>query len=178
MNFELDPVDEIAVVAEGEPGQRRFFLVGRGRGQVVTLACEKFLVQGLVTRIGQLLQTQGQKAEEGGAGEASLTPNEPRWAVGELGIGFHQDRKMFVIVAREAAAGEAGEPGEPGPESQALEADRSTLRLWLSPDQLRAFSQQAQKVLSSGRPTCQHCGLPIDPAGHPCPAANGARPIF
>ena len=25
---------------------------------------------------------------------------------------------------------------------------------------------------------CNRCGLPIDPAGHPCPAANGSRPIF
>ncbi len=174
MNFELDPVEEIAVVAEGEPGRRRFFLVTQGHGQAVTLACEKFHVQGLVTRIGQLLEAQGMKAEEGAAKAGELKPEEPRWAIGEIGIGYHEDRKMFVIVAREAGAAEAGEAAA----SEPAEDDRSTLRLWLSPNQLRAFSQQAQHTLSAGRPTCQHCGLPIDPAGHPCPAANGARPIF
>ena len=174
MNFELDPVDEIAVVAEGEPGQRRFFLVSRGAGQVVTLACEKFHVQGLITRIGQLLEAQGLKAEEGTT-ESGLKADEPRWAIGELGIGYHQDRRMFVIVAREVGEAGAEETAEPSP---AEEGDRATLRLWLSLDQLRAFSRQAQHVLTAGRPLCRHCGLPIDPAGHPCPAANGARPIF
>ena len=56
-----------------------------------------------------------------------------------------------------------------------------SLERWLrgaDPGGARAFSRQAEQVLSGGRPVCTYCGLPIDPAGHPCPASNGSRPIF
>ena len=44
--------------------------------------------------------------------------------------------------------------------------------------QAAEFSKQAEGVLTSGRPLCPRCGLPMDAAGHPCPVKNGARPIF
>jgi hypothetical protein len=37
--FELDPVDRIAVAAVGRPGERRFFLLAKGAGRTLTLAC-------------------------------------------------------------------------------------------------------------------------------------------
>jgi uncharacterized repeat protein (TIGR03847 family) len=39
----------------------------------------------------------------------------------------------------------------------------------------RAFSKRAQAVVAAGRPPCQFCGNPLDPAGHLCPRANGFR---
>ena len=39
----------------------------------------------------------------------------------------------------------------------------------------RAFSERAQTVVAAGRPPCQFCGNPLDPAGHLCPRANGFR---
>src|SRR5439155_26129413 len=49
--FELDPVDDIAVVAVGQPGQRRFFLLAKGRGRTLTLTCEKAQIQALIVRL-------------------------------------------------------------------------------------------------------------------------------
>jgi uncharacterized repeat protein (TIGR03847 family) len=161
--FELDPVDDIAVAAVGEPGQRRFFLLAKGRGRTLTLTCEKAQIQALIVRVHQMLEAQGIEVAERAAGDGALSPGDPEWQVGEMGLGYHEARKMFVLVASE--------------DSPAAE-DAPSIRFWLSHQQVVAFSKQAENVLTAGRPLCPRCGLPMDPAGHPCPVLNGARPIF
>jgi|SRR5207249_6789318 len=163
-SYDMRPVDAIGVATEGEPGQRRFFLQVVAAGKAVTLACEKFHIQGLVQRIEQLLEARGAKLEPA-APAPPAGPLQPTWAVAELGLGFNESKSLFVIVAREAVTdGDA--------------AGAATARFWLDERQLRGLAKQAEQVLSAGRPLCQFCGLPVDPAGHPCPAANGSRPIF
>lgn len=165
--FELDPVDHIAVAAVGQPGQRQFFLLARGAGRTLTLACEKSQIQALIVRLQQMMAAQGLAAEEHAAVESTLKPGEPEWQVGEMGLGYHDDRRMFVLVASQGATGE-----------EASGDDAPSVRFWLSHKQVVAFSKQAETVLTAGRPLCPRCGLPMDPAGHPCPVNNGARPIF
>jgi uncharacterized repeat protein (TIGR03847 family) len=165
--FELDPVDRIAVAAVGNPGERRFFLVATGSGRQLTLSCEKSQVQALLLRLNQMMEAQGippvEKATEAGA----LVPGDPEWQVGEMGLGYHEARRMFVLVASQGSAGEEGQSD-----------DAPSIRFWLSHEQVGAFSKQAESILTAGRPLCPRCGLPMDPAGHPCPVSNGARPIF
>jgi uncharacterized repeat protein (TIGR03847 family) len=168
--YELDPVDRIAVAAVGEPGQRRFFLLASGSGQTLTLGCEKSQIQALIVRLRQMLEAQQIEAPDEGAAEVSSPePGDPSWQIGEMGLGYHEARKMFVLVASQGAAGE---------EAEAPADDAPSVRFWLSHDQVIEFSRQAESVLSAGRPLCPRCGLPMDPAGHPCPVMNGARPIF
>lgn len=165
--YELDPVDRIAVVAVGQPGQRQFFLLARGAGRQLTLTCEKSQIQALVVRLKQMIEAQGIQAAENPPEAAALEPGEPEWQVGELGLGYHDARQMFVLVASQTAAGD-----------EASEADAPSVRFWLSHDQVVAFAKQVETVLTSGRPLCPRCGLPMDPSGHPCPVSNGARPVF
>ena len=165
--FELDPVDRIAVAAVGQPGQRQFFLLASGAGRTLTLTCEKSQIQALLVRLQQMIAGQGLEAVEPATGGAGLEPGEPEWQVGELGLGYHEDRRMFVLVASEGAAGEEG-----------ASDDAPSIRFWLSHQQVVTFSKQAEAVLTAGRPLCPRCGLPMDPSGHPCPVSNGARPIF
>jgi uncharacterized repeat protein (TIGR03847 family) len=166
--FELDPVDQIAVAAVGQPGQRQFFLLASGAGRTLTLACEKSQIQALLVRLQQMIETQGVEAAEATVPASALQPGEPEWQVGEMGLGYHEDRRMFVLVASRGAAGEESGSAEDAP----------SVRFWLSHQQVVAFSKQAETVLTAGRPLCPRCGLPMDPAGHPCPVNNGARPIF
>lgn len=168
--IELDPVDLLAVATVGLPGQRRFFLRAARGAEQVTLACEKFHIQGLVARVQQLLDSHGLGTElDVGPTPAVRGDLEPAWTVGELGLGFHEAKGKFVVVAREATEEEPVEGAEP---------PGAVARFWARPAQMRAFARQAEQVLRSGRPTCTYCGLPIDPGGHPCPASNGSRPIF
>lgn len=171
-NFDLDPVETLAVGTEGAPGSRRFFLRATSGTSEVTLACEKFHIQGLVARIGELLTSHGLDSEEEvqpmpEAGQ----PGSTAWTIGELGLGYHENRQLFVLVAREAA--KAAEE-----ETEGATAEPATARFWATPQQVRAFAQQAEQVLAAGRPPCPYCGLPVDPSGHPCPASNGSRPIL
>ena len=175
--YELDPVDQIAISAVGEPGRRRFFLLATGSGRTLTLGCEKSQIQALILRLRQMLEGQ-QIASPGQSADATPngpTPGEPEWQIGEMGLGYHEARHMFVLVASEGAAGEGAEAAVT---TTAPSGDAPSVRFWLSPDQVAAFSRQAESVLAAGRPLCPRCGLPIDPAGHPCPVMNGARPIF
>jgi uncharacterized repeat protein (TIGR03847 family) len=173
--YELDPVDLIAVAAVGEPGQRRFYLLATGSGRQLTLGCEKSQIQALITRLNEMLEAQQlEPAEDTPAAPDAPAPGEPEWQIGEMGLGYHEARKMFVLVASEGATGEEGTAEA----SSEPPADAPSVRFWLSADQVVAFSRQAQSVLSAGRPLCPRCGLPMDPAGHPCPVMNGARPIF
>ena len=165
--YELDPVDRIAVAAVGEPGQRQFFLLATGSGRQLTLACEKSQIQALLVRLQQMLEAQGIEAPENAKPSAGFEPGEPEWRVGEMGLGYHEARRMFVLVASQGSSGEEGQPD-----------DAPSVRFWLSHEQVGAFSKQAETVLTAGRQLCPRCGLPMDPAGHPCPVSNGARPIF
>jgi uncharacterized repeat protein (TIGR03847 family) len=114
-----------------------------------------------------MIATQGIEAAAPAAADSGLQPGEPEWQVGEMGLGYHEDRHMFVLVASQGAAGEEG-----------VVDDAPSVRFWLSHKQVLSFSKQAETVLGAGRPLCPRCGLPMDPAGHPCPVSNGARPIF
>ena len=158
------------MAAIGEPGQRKFFLLASGQGRTLTLACEKSQLQALIARLGQMMESQGIEAE-GHAAAAGLQPGEPEWQIGEMGLGYHEGRRMFVLVASESQAAEEGAP-------PAEQDDAPSVRFWLNHRQAADFSVQAQQVIAAGRPLCPRCGLPMDPAGHPCPAMNGARPIF
>jgi uncharacterized repeat protein (TIGR03847 family) len=166
-NIDFDPVDDIGVGTVGAPGQRQFFLRASASTRSVVLHCEKVHVQGLVVRIQQILASQGKDADETSKPAAPALPGEPDWTIGELGLGFHETKGRFVIVAREA----------PQSEDTAVE-ELSTARFWVNEEQVQGFLAQAAAVLAGGRSTCPLCGLPMDPSGHPCPAANGSRPIF
>ena len=169
--YELDPVDAISVAAVGEPGRRQFFLVAKGSGRTLTLGCEKSQIQALILRLHQMLEAQQIDTPENAPAQQNRSvPGDPEWQIGEMGLGYHEARRMFVLVASEAAVGESTEATE--------SSDAPSVRFWLSPDQVVAFSKQAEAVLTAGRPLCPRCGLPMDPAGHPCPVMNGARPIF
>lgn len=167
-SFDLEEPESIGVGTIGPPGQRRFYLRASGGGETVVLNCEKHQVQGLVARLRQLLEAQGEQisSEANATPPPPAQPGEAQWTIGDLGLGYHESRGRFVIVAREVAESAEADP-----------ATLATARFWVTPEQVRALSQQADAVLAGGRPTCQFCGLPIDPSGHPCPAANGSRPI-
>ena len=48
----------------------------------------------------------------------------------------------------------------------------ATARFRLTRAQVQAMVRHATRVVTAGRPLCQICGRPMDPAGHFCPRNN------
>jgi uncharacterized repeat protein (TIGR03847 family) len=163
--IDFDPADSVAVGTVGPAGQRAFYIQARSGFRSLTLLVEKVQVQALAERTLELLQDQG-------VGEAEQPadleePVEPDWRAGQIGLGLEEDRKMVVLVAREAPADEDTD-----------EDSLTTARLWMRPEQAMALSTRGMELVSQGRPLCAVCGLPIDPEGHLCPRKNGKSPVF
>ena len=75
--------------------------------------------------------------------------------------------EVFPIEESESVVEDLLEDEAPEPEEM--------LVVSLTPAAARAFTKRAQAVVAAGRPPCQFCGNPLDPAGHLCPRANGFR---
>lgn len=50
--------------------------------------------------------------------------------------------------------------------------DPATARLHVPRVLVPAFIDHARQLITAGRPTCDLCGNPINPGGHPCPRLN------
>ena len=104
---------------------------------------------------------------------ALVATDPPEWRVGSMALAYDEaSDSVYVVVEEMAATLEEGALDEPAEE----EADVTSIRFVLRRDQVRAFVLHAMAVVAEGRPTCQLCGLPMDPDGHNCPASNGHRP--
>lgn len=169
--FEVNPVRTITTGFIGQPGRRVFYLQAQGTTDVVTVIVEKQQVEALATGIEQFLVELLEKfpdLPEASADYVSSAmqlkvPVDPAFRVGQLGLGYDQDRDLLVLVAQEVVA-EGRDPEE-----------ASTARFFATRSQMRALGAYGRLLVKQGRPTCGNCGQPIDPEGHFCPRSNGHK---
>ena len=161
----------------GEPGRRSFFLQARSEELIYSFALEKQQVAVLAEKLRELLlivdteDTVKTTTPQRDPGLQLQQPLEPEWRVGTMGLAYDESPDQVVVLAQPVAP--EGEEEEVTPEPDEDEGIRFLLRR----DQVRAFVLHAGAVVEEGRPTCQLCGLPMDPSGHICPASNGHRKL-
>jgi uncharacterized repeat protein (TIGR03847 family) len=176
--MDLDRVDKITAGAVGEPGERTFFIQARLGERTVTITVEKEQVELLASSILEILATIDLETGDG-PGDESLElepPLEPLWRAGRLSIGYAEDRDLMILELEEQVPipeDEDEDATEVEAEDEGPEPDR--VRIWASREQMLALSRHGSSVAARGRPRCQFCGNPLDPAGHVCPAMNGHR---
>jgi uncharacterized repeat protein (TIGR03847 family) len=179
--MDLEQVDRITADAVGEPGSRTFYLQMRSGTEIVTVILEKEQLRLLATSIEELLGQIERATDVVPETEPGLEqPIEPLWRVGRLSLGYHEDLDLVLLEveelvpeADEADEDETEEPEpalEPVPESV---PEPQRVRVWATREQMLALSRHGAVVVAAGRPLCQFCGNPLDPAGHTCPAMNG-----
>jgi len=164
----------------GPPGQRTFFLQARTGQRVTSVALEKQQVAVLAERVDALLDEV--MRSEGGVGlvpavaptamEDSAPLDQPiaeEFRAGTMTLSWEGEAGRVVIEVFPVDDSEADPATEEAPEPEEL------LVVTLSPAAARSFCKRAQAVVAAGRPPCQFCGQPLDPAGHLCPRANGFR---
>ena len=182
-----DPPERFVAGTVGEPGQRTFFLQARSGTRITSVSLEKQQVAVLADRVAELLD-EVMRASQGDVTVPALTPAgmedaEPleqpiveEFRAGTMTLSWDiADERVVVEVfpfTEEAVAA----PDQPEEEIDEPEPEE-VLVVRLPAGLARAFSQRAQSVVAAGRPPCQFCGGPIDPAGHLCPRANGFRRI-
>ena len=154
----------------GEPGGRTFFFQSQVDGIPTSFLVEKQQVAVLAERLREVLlmidsdDTIKSAVPARDPGLAAIEPVEPEWRAGNMGIAYDEGDDQVIVLLEEVLTTD-----EPDP-------DASSARILLRRDQARSFLLHAIAIVDEGRPTCQLCGLPMDPAGHKCPASNGHHP--
>lgn len=175
--YDFESVTHIVADAVGQPGRRTFFLQARQGRRTASLILEKQQVAALASSVLQLLdelQTQHpelEPAEATGHSPRLVEPIDPAFRVGQLGLGYDEERDLMVVVAQAMPTRDEGEDEEESP--VAVMDDLPRARFFATRSQMRALSEKALAAVEAGRPDCPLCGRPIDAAGHFCPRANG-----
>jgi uncharacterized repeat protein (TIGR03847 family) len=125
-------------------------------------------------------------------------PTVPLFRARLIGLGFDPERELVLIELRERAdddedddddddddddlglgdlgLGDLGDDEEARAIERALRAvddeDGYVARIYATRPQVRAMAARGAIVVTAGRPPCDLCGQPMDPAGHRCPRWN------
>jgi uncharacterized repeat protein (TIGR03847 family) len=175
--IDLDPTTHITIDAIGKPGQRTFYLQGWSDDQNVVLLIEKIQVQTLAVGVEQFLKEIGERFPElePASNEYNeskmhiLPPVDPLFRVGEIGLGYENDRDFVILIAKHILMDDETQD-EPSPEE-----DISVVRFWCTRSQIWALCRWGLEVSGRGRAVCPLCGEAMDPEGHFCPKRNGHK---
>lgn len=167
-HHEYDLLATLDAEAIGEPGKRRFRLIGGIGDDLVSLWMEKEQLNALGLAIEQLIE---QLKDAGLAGKSiepnpsspahGVPPTTPEYVVSKMAIGYDEERKLVALFAHDIEQEDEDDPVFSG---------RATLGM------AQALSERIAAVVAAGRPRCPRCGAPIGPEGHVCPHDNGHLP--
>ena len=169
IELDVNPVDSITTDAFGKPGERVFYLQAASANNVYTLLVEKIQIQSLATGLEEFFTDLAQNyphlppQADSDVEESMhiLSPREPIFRVGDMGIAYDEDADKVILMAREILS------GDQTPE------EVSVIRFWCTRDQMSRLGLWSADLASRGRPLCPLCGQPMDPEGHLCPKKNG-----
>jgi uncharacterized repeat protein (TIGR03847 family) len=171
--FEFDEVDTFTAAAIGEPGSRTFYLHARAGQQRVTVKCEKQQVTAIAQYLRRVLSDLP-PPEDRPLPVELRDPGEQSFVLGPIGLGYDRGNDRVLVQLEELVATSADDEDDDEEDDAVAEddTDRGHVRLYMTRSQAAAFCDHADELVAAGRPTCQWCGNPIDPDGHPCPRMN------
>jgi uncharacterized repeat protein (TIGR03847 family) len=169
LEIKMDPVSHISTGAAGKVGQRHYYIQARQADRVVTLVIDKAPLQTLMVGIEQFIDEIFQSFPELPPVDLDFSeekmridfPVDPLFRVGEVGIGFEQDRDLMVIILEEK-----NDPKE-------HQGDRAVARFWGTRSQMRSMSQWTKGLIEGAPQRCKTCGEIISGEEHYCKKNNG-----
>jgi uncharacterized repeat protein (TIGR03847 family) len=169
--FEFDDVDTFTPAAIGQPGQRVFYVHARAGEQRVTIKCEKQQVIAIAQYLRRVLADLP-PPEERPLPVELRDPGEQVFVLGPIGLGYDRGNDRLLVQLEELLPPPDDDEDEELDDDLVGAPDRGHVRLYVTRSQAAAFCERAEELVAAGRPTCQWCGNPIDPDGHPCPRMN------
>ena len=174
--IELESIDALGAGAVGEPGQRAFYIQARSESAQLTVLVEKEQVALLAAEAVAFLDRIADQYPEDAivlpeAMAELREPTVPLFRARMIGLGFDPERELVLIELREHSDDE----DEDDDEEQPVVVEREegyVARIYATRPQVRAMAAHSAGVVAAGRPLCELCSQPLDPAGHRCPRWN------
>jgi uncharacterized repeat protein (TIGR03847 family) len=185
MSVDLGPIDVLGADAVGQPGQRRFRLFAQNiRGSVVvwmekeqlnslSLAIDRFLA--LITE-GQVLRTEAVAGRQPLPPEMPTDfPRQPTYDIqmGQMRLNYDERRALFMLSAVPLEI-----LTERGQEPQLVLREDRALAFLFTHQQAQRLSSTITILITSGRPVCPLCGVPLEEGPHACEKQNGHHDIL
>ncbi|MEM8922985.1 MAG: DUF3090 family protein [Actinomycetota bacterium] len=174
-SYEFRNVTHFTAGAEGEPGQRVFYLqVGDETGHV-SVKLEKQQVRALAQFLRSVLDDLPSPSGVSDDPVPLREPAIPEWVVGHIAVGVLEADGEVVLVVDELipdADDEDDETDEIELDLFDSPAEGARIRAHIDVTQAARFIVTSEELMTRGRPPCRLCGQPLDPAGHACPRLN------
>lgn len=173
---DFDFVDVITSGAIGEPGQRTFYIQARAGARIVTIRSEKQQVAAIAKYLRRALAHL--PIPEGQPPRSVMQLTEPileAFILGAVALEFNRANDDFVLHLKEfapLAQNEDDENDDENDDDPMENAPGARARVSMTRAQAMAFCDNADRIVSAGRPDCEFCGLPINTDGHFCPRMN------
>jgi uncharacterized repeat protein (TIGR03847 family) len=152
--------------ALGEPGQRRFRLMVIVEGITRVVWMEKEQLHRLGQALEQVLDNLpdlGPDLEPSGSLLEFDAETLYQIRAGRMELGFDEQRRRLVVIAHDL-------------EAEAEDETPPAFVCRLSAGQARELAEEAETVVTAGRPICPLCGRPMGPGPHDCEKQNGHFP--
>ena len=176
--IELDRVDALGAGAIGQPGERVFYIQADKADARLTVVVEKEQVALLAAEAVAFLDRIGEEYPEEPGESSTLHPSAaqvtepavPLFRARMIGLGFEPDRRLVLLELRERAEDDDDE--EVAIPDPSIPDEGYVARIFATRAQVRAMAARGAEAVTGGRPLCQLCNFPMDPAGHICPRWN------
>jgi uncharacterized repeat protein (TIGR03847 family) len=174
--IELESIDALGAGAVGEPGQRAFYIQARSESAQLTVLVEKEQVALLAAEAVAFLDRIADQYPEDAIVLPEATaelrePTVPLFRARMIGLGFDPERELVLIELREHSDDEDEDEDDEQP--MVVEREEGYVaRIYATRPQVRAMAAHSAGVVAAGRPLCELCSQPLDPAGHRCPRWN------
>jgi uncharacterized repeat protein (TIGR03847 family) len=178
--IELDSVDTLGAGAIGAPGERVFYIQADKADARLTVVVEKEQVALLAAEAVAFLDRIGLEYPEEPGESSTLHPSAaqvtepavPLFRARMIGLGFEPDRRLVLLELRERAEDDDEDGDGESLIEDALPEEGYVARIFATRAQVRAMAARGAEAVTGGRPLCQLCNFPMDPAGHICPRWN------
>jgi uncharacterized repeat protein (TIGR03847 family) len=176
--FDFEDADGFATGAIGQPGDRTFYVQVRGDGRTVSIKCEKQQVAAigkyLRRALAHLPVPEGQPPR---SVMQLVEPIQEAFVLGAIALEFNRTNDEFVLHLKEFAPLAQSDDEDAFDEDEddddpIEDAPGARARVSMTRAQAMAFCDNADRIVSAGRPDCELCELPMNPDGHFCPRMN------
>lgn len=181
--YKHENVSRAVIGTVGVPGERQFFLQISSPIGTTCVAIEKSQAMALSERI-RIMIRELRRNQLASLDELNIVPERDEaplefpitedFRAGVIGISWEQESQR-ILVETQAVGDETLTELLSEDEAILIEDAPDLLTFSLRIHQARSFCDRTDAVVAAGRQPCPFCGLPIDPAGHLCPRANGYR---